>query len=183
MHWLIEKYNSGERDFHGANLRWTDLSDANLSDANLVGANLRWSYLTDANLRGANLRGVDLIGANLTDANLSKANLCGADLRGANLAGTNLTSAKYDIKQILLASWGVVSDDLCRSLMRLDAANHPDPDRFIVWAHGGPCPYVGLDVSRVVLFQESRSLYDPNWPTPTMEEAWRMISEEKGMKI
>jgi len=63
----------------GINLRWADLSRANLRGANLRGADLRGANLSWANLSGADLRGADL----------SRANLRGADLSGANLSGAN----------------------------------------------------------------------------------------------
>nr|AIF07016.1 tripartite motif-containing protein 71 (TRIM71) [uncultured marine thaumarchaeote KM3_198_G09] len=64
----------------GANLSNLELSYANLSGSVLYGANL---YNT--NLSGANLSGSVLYGANLYNTNLSGANLAGADLIGKNL--------------------------------------------------------------------------------------------------
>ena len=83
------KGKGGERaDLSEANLRWADLSVADLSEANLRGADLRWASLSGADLRGANLRGADL----------SVANLSGADLRGANLSGAkNIDQAFWNI--------------------------------------------------------------------------------------
>ncbi len=70
---LIETLESHKRWLMGdggcrADLRWADLSGANLS-----GANLRWADLSCANLSGANLSGTDLRYANLCEANLSGA--------------------------------------------------------------------------------------------------------------
>ena len=53
--------------------RGTDLSDADLSDVNLIGADLSDADLSNANLRGANLGVADLTGADLSDANLTGA--------------------------------------------------------------------------------------------------------------
>ena len=64
----------------GANLSNLELSYANLSGSVLYGANL---YNT--NLSGANLSGSVLYGTNLYNTNLSGANLAGADLIGKNL--------------------------------------------------------------------------------------------------
>jgi hypothetical protein len=66
---------------------------ANLSDANLSGADLSDADLSDANLRGADLSDANLRGANLSDANLSDANLSGAYLRGADLSDADLSGA------------------------------------------------------------------------------------------
>ena len=76
----------GER----ANLSDADLSYANLSYANLGGADLSYANLSGANLSYANLRYANLRGANLREADLSYANLSGANLRGADLGGANL---------------------------------------------------------------------------------------------
>ncbi len=103
--------NLSDADLSGADLRWANLSGANLSganlrdaklrDANLSGANLRDANLTDANLSGANLRDANLSGANLSGANLRCAKLRDADLRGADLSGAignmrEIKSAQFD---------------------------------------------------------------------------------------
>ena len=74
-------------DLSDANLSWANLLGANLSDANLSDANLSWANLSGANLSRANLLGADLSDANLSWANLSDANLSGANLSDANLLG------------------------------------------------------------------------------------------------
>ena len=72
---ILEKHKMWLNDEDGgemANLRWADLSGANLR-----GGNLRWADLSGANLRGADLSGADLSGANLRGADLSGADLSG----------------------------------------------------------------------------------------------------------
>jgi len=59
--------------------RRADLSGADLSDANLSDADLRCANLSDADLNGANLRCADLRRADLSGANLSDADLRCAD--------------------------------------------------------------------------------------------------------
>lgn len=91
----------------GANLTDADLSNANLPVANLSGAtlyraNFIGAQLIYANLSGADLRAASLIIADLTGANLSNAdmrvqfamgiNLSYANLSGANMAGTYITT-------------------------------------------------------------------------------------------
>ena len=83
-------------DLTGADLRFENLTNSNLSGANLTSAKLNGSNLTNSNLSGANLtsaklNGLDLTGANLDGANLKYANLTGADLSDANLTGADLT--------------------------------------------------------------------------------------------
>ena len=87
-------------DLRYANLRGADLRGVNLSDADLRKADLRNTNLRNANLEGAdlwnadlintNLSDADLINANLSDADLRKADLRCADLRGVNLGGADL---------------------------------------------------------------------------------------------
>jgi hypothetical protein len=101
-----------------------------------------------------------LIAAVLRDANLRGANLGDADLGDADLYGADLCDAKhYTPPQVLQASWGVVSDELCSQLMSWDEANHPNPAAFKVWASGGMCPYTNTSVERAAFFIEKRSLY------------------------
>jgi uncharacterized protein YjbI with pentapeptide repeats len=85
--------NLSDANLSGANLRHATLSLANLSDANLSGANLSHANLSDANLSGANLSGANLSHANLRYANLSGANLRYANLSHANLSHANLSDA------------------------------------------------------------------------------------------
>jgi len=100
---IDEQANLSDANLSDADLRHANLSDADLRHANLSDADLRHADLSDANLRGANLSGAnlsdadlrhaDLSDANLSDADLSDANLSGANLRGANLSGANLSGA------------------------------------------------------------------------------------------
>lgn len=81
-----------------ADLRGSDLREANLRGSNLCGSNLREANLRGSDLIGVNLRWADLIGANLSEANLRgsdlrDANLRRADLRWADLSGSNLSEA------------------------------------------------------------------------------------------
>ncbi len=92
------RYQIGERNFQGLQLRRSDLRGINLSDANLQQADLSYANLRDGNLQGANLSGAYLNEADLTGANLAGANLQGASLIKtyfikANLQGANLSEA------------------------------------------------------------------------------------------
>ncbi|MBW4536812.1 MAG: pentapeptide repeat-containing protein [Pleurocapsa minor HA4230-MV1] len=95
-----------EADFGEADLSWIDLSEAILREAilmetNLPGVDLRWIDLSEADLCGVNLGGadlceVDLRGTNLSRADLSRADLCEADLSGTNLRGADLCEANLN---------------------------------------------------------------------------------------
>jgi uncharacterized protein YjbI with pentapeptide repeats len=64
-----------------------------LAGANLANTDLRWIDLSDANLVGANLSGCDLVKSNLTRTILYRANLTGADLEGVQLFYGELENA------------------------------------------------------------------------------------------
>jgi Pentapeptide repeats (8 copies) len=80
-------------DLSSANLSYADLRSANLSSADLRYADLRYANLSSANLRYADLRYADLRSADLSYADLSSANLSYADLRSANLSSADLPYA------------------------------------------------------------------------------------------
>ena len=87
----LRRANLSGADLRGADLKWADLTGANLSGADLRGADLKW-----ADLKEAYLSGVDLKGANLSEADLEEVYLEGAELRGAYLEGANLDGANLD---------------------------------------------------------------------------------------
>jgi uncharacterized protein YjbI with pentapeptide repeats len=94
----------------GADLRYADLSDANLRGANLSGADLSYAHLG-----GAKLSGADLIIADLSYAHLGSANLSGADLSGAHLSGADLIIAdltKADLGSANLSGAGLIAANL-----------------------------------------------------------------------
>jgi hypothetical protein len=157
--------NLYEANLYGANLYEANLYGANLKGANLYEANLKVANLYEANLKGANLYGANLYGANLYGANLYGANLYGANLYGANLYGANLKGAKLPSPSVvLLASWGVVSDELCADLMRYDAFFHDYKKSFDRWADGGLCPYNCKKFQRAANFSETKELW--KWGPP-----------------
>jgi len=148
-----------------------DLSGADLSWADLSGANLSW-----ADLFGANLYRANLSGANLYRANLSGANFYGANLYGANLFGAKVKGTKWPApSMILLALWGEVSAKLCLSLMRYDAANHPEPKRFFDWAKGKGCPYDNTNIRRSANFQENAKLIKKNFLRLKVKSAYELM--------
>ena len=109
-----------------------NLSDADLSRANLSDANLSDAYLSGANLSDANLWGAYLSRANLSDANLSGANLSGANLSRANLSGAkNFEKARglaYQIPQEgELIVWKAVTGGVCKLLIPADAKRTATP--------------------------------------------------------
>lgn len=119
--------------------------------------------------------------ANLFRANLLGADLCGADLRGADLCGADLKHTHLgNPSRLLEASWGPVSDGLCRLLMAYDAANHPNGrEAFAAWAAGGDCPYIGVKVSRAARFTERCDLWDADAPVLSAYELMVRLIREK----
>ena len=81
-----------------------DLSQANLTNAHFTGyaddygvyfTDLSGANLTQANLTNANLAGTTLINANFSQANLTNAHFDDADLTGANLTGAEVRSGNF----------------------------------------------------------------------------------------
>ena len=86
--WLMTAGEEGKR----ADLRYADLSSADLRSADL-----RYANLSSANLRSANLRYADLSSADLRSANLRYADLNSADLRYADLRYANLDYSAFPL--------------------------------------------------------------------------------------
>jgi hypothetical protein len=115
---------------------WNQWRDENLdvipdlSDANLSGANLREANLFGANLIRTNLTVANLSGANLIRSNLVEAELFGANLVGANLYYSQVIYANFQ-KATLTGAW--IKDWLINNKTNMD---------------GVICEYVYLDVKK-----------------------------------
>jgi uncharacterized protein YjbI with pentapeptide repeats len=96
------KVDLSEAELSGANLTISDFYWAKLSGANLTKANLRDAELLAANFSGANCTDTDLTGAalasaDLTEVNFSRAILSWVDLSWADLSGAmNLTQKQIE---------------------------------------------------------------------------------------
>ena len=82
-------------DLSRADLRWVMLLNGQLSEANLQHANLGWTDLRSTNLDNANFRGADLFEAQLTSSSLRGADFTNADLTGATLHKSNSREAIF----------------------------------------------------------------------------------------
>jgi hypothetical protein len=92
--WLQSKEESGSQaDLSDADLSYANLFGAMLDSANLDGADLSYAILDSANLRGADLFFADLCEAQLEGAVLNMADLSYSDLRRARLNSANLSGA------------------------------------------------------------------------------------------
>jgi uncharacterized protein YjbI with pentapeptide repeats len=116
----LSKANLRRIDLSGANLSKADLSGTYLSNASLREASLIKADLSVANLRGAdlsvaNLRGADLSGASLIKADLSGASLIKADLSGADLSRANLREA--DLRGVYLGVADFSGADLSGAIL------------------------------------------------------------------
>ena len=87
-------------NLNNANLRESDLSNADLSGANLNNANLRESDLSNTDLSEANLHE-----ANLRDSDLSNTNLSNADMRRASLSGAHTINHPGECPSSLPNNW------------------------------------------------------------------------------
>jgi len=95
-----------------------DLSDTDLSRANLKGVQLSGAYLVRADLSRAQLGKTDLSGANLAGAGLVEANLIEANLSGAHLYGAELSRAnlvRVDLRRATLIEAILIGANLIRA--------------------------------------------------------------------
>lgn len=96
-------------DLSGVDLTEVDLSHANLCGVRLTGATLRsanlsFAYLLNADLSSAKLEHANFANAILREVKFTNAVLRGADLRGTNLYKANLTNANMQGAELQLAA-------------------------------------------------------------------------------
>ncbi len=90
---LVEAYLVKANLYNAKFKEKTDLSFANLQEANLSYANLQGVNLYNANLQGAKLYGTNIQQTNLFLSNFKNADLRKADFKGVNLGLTNFEEA------------------------------------------------------------------------------------------
>lgn len=90
-------------DLHFSLLLGAILSNADLKEAGLRETNLREADLTNTDLRGVSCMNTDLSGAELENADLRKTNLMGANLEGVHLRDTNLKGANLSGRDLMSA--------------------------------------------------------------------------------
>jgi len=112
-------------DLSGANLTEANLTDADLAYAALTGANLYGATLTDADLAGANLYGATLTGATLTGANLMGANLTGAYLAGADLTGANMWNTVGNGREVKTVQTDLWTVTYTADVMQIGCQSYP----------------------------------------------------------
>jgi len=104
-----------QNDLSAANLREATFQRSDLSGSNLKGANAYRAKFISAVLKNVSFEGADLIEADFTKADLTGASLKGADLRrarfyratlkGADLTGARLTGADFLYADLTGARW------------------------------------------------------------------------------
>lgn len=101
----LSQVNLSKANLSNVNLEYANLSKANLSKTNLTEANLTYANLAEVNLtesilNGANLSYADLFLAKLTGAILTWTKLYKVILNGANLTGANLRGANLEFANL-----------------------------------------------------------------------------------
>ncbi len=151
---IIKRYEAGERNFAGTDLRNirisypcfldTDFSDTNLEcssicgtdfiNANFIGANLEWSYLPNllinSNLSKTNLRGAKWRGATFVNVDMTGADLTGADLTSSISKTTKLIGC--DLRNANLTDIKIDESVVFASTIMPDGSIRNDPTRQIV---------------------------------------------------
>ena len=125
----VDNSDLRETDLTKANLTNAVLTDADLRNAKLYKADLTNAVLTDADLRNAKLYKADLTNAILTGAKFHYADLPNAILVNAILIGTKLIEAnlfKANLSNANLENANLTKADLCEAI--LDNANLTSAD-------------------------------------------------------
>jgi uncharacterized protein YjbI with pentapeptide repeats len=91
----LRRANLSRADLMGVDLGNANVIEADFTEAQLSGASLRSADLTLAVLKGADLGGANLNWANLTSVDITEANLSGAELVNANLSLTDLGGGRF----------------------------------------------------------------------------------------
>lgn len=91
------------------NIKWANLSRADLQKANLVNASLRNVNLNEAQLSGAYLFQANLSGASFHKATLYKAKVISANLKLAKMDEANLTEADFTETNLSIANLNKVN--------------------------------------------------------------------------
>lgn len=86
-------------DFHGDDLKKSDLVEVDLSRTNMKGLNLAGSFLLSCDFRGSNLSGV-----NLADAWIRNGKYQGVNIEGANMKSVDWFNAGGFTDEILRAA-------------------------------------------------------------------------------
>ena len=158
LQWSVDEWNGwrgemnnwdAEIDLIRADLSDADLSRANLRNASLVNADLNRADLSIANLSNANLNDADLNRADLSNANLNDASLRQANLSGTNLSNANLSGADFLQTQALYTNfYGATLTRACIEDWHINSKTNLD---------GVICEYIYLDYLR-----RDRRPHDPD---------------------
>lgn len=114
---LIRRYDRGERDFIAINL--PDLLDVNLEGINLTRSNI--GNCTNVNLKYANLSQADLHFSQMNKVNLDNAKLIQADIQECNWSEVSLARAKLmqsDLSFSVFERCNFERADLSHSIMQ-----------------------------------------------------------------
>lgn len=136
--------NLSKAQLCGIRLRQSDLRRADLHEANLSGADLKSTRLGDVNFSRASLERVDLSSADLTMAKLIGADLSMSKLIGSNLGWANLTEADFTDCTMTGVQLGNV--DLSQT-KGLETVGHLGPSTIgidTIYRSGGKIPEVFL---------------------------------------
>jgi uncharacterized protein YjbI with pentapeptide repeats len=98
---FLKRYEEGERNFSGADLRGAKLGhavfqDVDLSNSNLENVDLSWSELGSVDFSGSNLRNIYLEGAQWYRLRIREADMSGARLDHTNIENCDLTASTFN---------------------------------------------------------------------------------------
>jgi hypothetical protein len=185
---LIKGCNFNNAVLKNASFKNSRIVNSSFIEACLEAANLNNTFAVSINFSWAKLSKASMIQSNVSNSNFYYASLRSADLTNANLRRTNLYFAilkEAIVKEtlwpspqmVLLACWGEVSDDLCTHLMRYDADNYSNPNKFVEWANDVVCPYLYEKFQRSANFTACRKLITDNFLDIKPRSAYDLAQE------
>jgi hypothetical protein len=159
-------------DFSNMLIKNADFKNAKLIEANFTCTIVRGSDFFEANLSGANLSHGDFRDVNLRNACLHNTNMFNVNLYHAKLKNTLFPSPTI----MLTANWKNISDSSALDLLRYNAFNHPQPERFFLWKEFGVNPYTGLNIQHAANFLERPNLIKDDFLTISVKSAYSLMN-------
>ena len=146
--------------FYESNLRGIDFRNCTFDSCSFRHANLRITKFKNCTFTRSDFDCASLRSGQLFDSQFRSCRFEGANFDNANIHNVNFLNC-YSIcpTRMLLAHWGILSHSLTKELMRYDAENHPDKERFRQWVKEDSCPYQDCAIGRVALFSENSTIY------------------------
>lgn len=168
--------------FYYADLEFAEFVNCKFNNCNFRLASLKSTKIDNCKFYNTHFNDATFRYARVQNSCFMRSNFTAASFHSSTINAVEFLDC-YGIcpTSMLLAYWGVLSVSLTKELMRYDAENHPNSEKFREWAETGNCPYTNCAVSRVALFAEGQYLYkhSKKRALPAYELMLRLFKERK----